>query len=298
MNNYQPKKFSNFIGQASIIEDINIHVTASAIMDVPIPHVLMYGPPGLGKTTLARIIANERNVNIIEKNAMSINSDVEMKFLLFDLKPCDILFIDEIHRLSKAVMEVLYTPLEDFLIDGLSISPFTLISTTNYAGSLERPLRERIPLKYELMPYPENEITQMMEQRGAIHEVAVEISQRSRGIPRIGRDYLRNIDNYAIYQKHSHATKTDATETFARMKIEENGLTQQDITVLRHLINSGSGSLSRAVGVDALTTALNIDRYDYINMIEPYLAQCGYIQRTNRGRIITTLGIQFMRNKI
>jgi len=195
-------------------------------------------------------------------------------------------------------MEVLYTPLEDFLIDGLSISPFTLISTTNYAGSLERPLRERIPLKYELMPYPENEITQMMEQRGAIHEVAVEISQRSRGIPRIGRDYLRNIDNYAIYQKHSHATKTDATETFARMKIEENGLTQQDITVLRHLINSGSGSLSRAVGVDALTTALNIDRYDYINMIEPYLAQCGYIQRTNRGRIITTLGIQFMRNKI
>lgn len=294
--NFIPSNFADFLGQEHVVDDLRVHVKASNDKSTALEHVLFFGPPGLGKTTLARILANECNVNIIEKGATSFKSQSDIECELFNIKNRDILFIDEIHRLPKKVSEALYTPLESYTIDGLKIKPFTLVGATNYAGDLDKPLRDRITHKYDFREYAQSHVTSILMKMGAPESIAVEISERARNNPRVARDLLKKIDNQRNFDGDTELLLKHCQTSFKRMEIDNLGLNRQDILILKYLAENGAGSRSRAIGERALCTVMNIDHSDYNNMVEPHLLRIGFIQRTSRGRIITRDGIRYLSN--
>lgn len=294
---YIPIKLADCIGQKSVIDDIKVQVSASNSRETALEHVLFYGPPGTGKTTVVRAIAQECGVKLIELTGSNLTNPSELKFKLYNLKKRDILFIDEVHNMPCKVCETLYTPLESFKNGIIPIHPFTLICATNYAGKIDKPLRDRLAHKYLFEHYSNEEIAEILRLSGAPKKVAEIISMRSRGTPRIARDFLVRVDNQREFLGDKEITVEHCLTNFKRQGIDNLGLGKQDREVLRYMLNNNAGDLSGAIGEKGLCAALNIERDDLLELIEPYLMQIGFIQRTSRGRVLTDEGARYLINE-
>ena len=299
-NVLRPKTLSEYIGQTKVKENMKVYVEAAKKRGEPLDHVLLYGPPGLGKTTLANIISHEMNSNLKITSGPAIEKPGDLAALLTNLSEFDVLFIDEIHRLNKSVEEILYPALEDFTLDiiigkgpsarsiRLDLPKFTLIGATTRAGSLTTPLRDRCGIVERLELYNSEELTTIVKRSANILEIAiendaaVEIAKRSRGTPRIANRLLKRVRDYAAVLGNGTITLDIAKIALNKLDIDDMGLDSIDRRLLRTLIEKYQG---RPVGIETLATTLGEEISTIEDVYEPYLIQIGYISRTPRGRI-------------
>ena len=296
----RPQKLDEYFGQEKVKDSMKIYIESSLKRDEALDHVLLYGPPGLGKTTLANIIANEMNSNIKITSGPAITKPGDLAALLTTLSEKDILFIDEIHRLNKNIEEILYPALEDYKLDiiigkgptsksiRLNLPKFTLIGATTKAGSLSTPLRDRFGIIHRLELYTENELKKIVERSAKILDVNIdedskmEIARRSRGTPRIANRLLKRVRDYALVLGNGDIDLQITKTALNNLEIDELGLDEIDRKILQTLIETYEG---RAVGIDALATTVGEDVETIEDVYEPYLIQIGFISRTLRGRI-------------
>jgi Holliday junction DNA helicase RuvB len=299
-NVLRPKTLSEYIGQTKVKENMKVYIEAAKKREEPLDHVLLYGPPGLGKTTLANIISHEMNSNLKITSGPAIEKPGDLAALLTNLSEFDVLFIDEIHRLNKSVEEILYPALEDFTLDiiigkgpsarsiRLDLPKFTLIGATTRAGALTTPLRDRFGIVERLELYNSEELTTIVKRSANIldiaieNEAAVEIAKRSRGTPRIANRLLKRVRDYAAVLGNGTITLDIAKIALNKLDIDDMGLDSIDRRLLRTLIEKYKG---RAVGIETLATTLGEEITTIEDVYEPYLIQIGYISRTPRGRI-------------
>jgi holliday junction DNA helicase RuvB len=290
------------VGQEKIRDQLGIFIEAAKKRKEPLDHVLLFGPPGLGKTTLAHIIAREMGVNMRQTSGPVLERAGDLAALLTNLEPNDVLFIDEIHRLSPVVEEILYPALEDYQIDimigegpaarsvKLDLPPFTLIGATTRAGMLTNPLRDRFGIVSRLEFYTTNELQRIVTRSSGLLEMpifadgALEIAKRSRGTPRIANRLLRRVRDYAEVRAQGEATREVADSALNMLDVDALGLDVMDRKLLLTVIEKFMGG---PVGVDNLATSLGEERDTIEDVIEPYLIQQGYLQRTTRGRVAT-----------
>lgn len=312
-NILRPQFLKDYVGQKDIKANINICIKAAKDRGEALDHVLFYGPPGLGKTTLACIIANELGTNIKITSGPAIEKPGDMAAILSGLKKGDVLFIDEIHRLARQVEEVLYTAMEDYAIDimigkgqtaksvRIDLEPFTLVGATTKAGSLSAPLRDRFGVIHRLEFYDTEELTTIINNSASklcveIEEQgAIEMAKRSRGTPRIANRFLKRVRDYAQVQYNNVITKDVACEVLDRMDVDEEGLDKTDRLILKTMIQNYGG---RPVGVSAIAASIGEDADTIEDVYEPFLVLKGFINRTPRGRVATQaaynhLGIDF-----
>jgi len=298
----RPKAFKNFIGQEQIKENLLIHIQAAKGRGEPLEHLIFYGPPGLGKTTLANIIANEMGVNLRITSGPAIERPGDLAAILTNLKMNDILFIDEIHRLNRVVEEVLYPAMEDFGLDivigkgpsarsiRLDLPKFTLIGATTRIGQISSPLRDRFGMLNRLELYTPKDLTQIIIHAAQVldieieKEAAKEIGQRSRGTPRVANRLLRRVRDFAQVKGDGKITQEIAQRSLAALEIDELGLDKLDRRILETIIKKFSGG---PVGVDTLAASLHEESITIEDVYEPYLLQLGFIERTPRGRVAT-----------
>lgn len=308
----RPRKLVEYIGQDKVKDNLNIFVKAALARREALDHVLLYGPPGLGKTTLAAIIANELGVNFRVTSGPAIERSGDLAALLTNLSERDVLFIDEIHRLSRNVEEVLYSAMEDFALDiiigkgpsarsiRLDIAPFTLIGATTKAGALAAPLRDRFGVISRLEYYKPEDLIVIIKRAAEILDIAIEergaleIAMRSRGTPRIANRLLKRVRDVAQITGDGIITDIIADQALAMMEIDKCGLDNTDRTMLLTIIEKFDGG---PVGVETLAASISEETDTIEDVYEPYLLQMGFIQRTPRGRIATNaaykhLGIQ------
>jgi Holliday junction DNA helicase RuvB len=305
----RPKKFEDFTGQREVCENLKIYVTAARMRQESLDHVLLHGPPGLGKTTLAQIIAMELGVQLKATAGPVITKSGDLAALLTNLKPHDILFIDEIHRLNPLVEETLYGAMEDFKLDimigegpaarsiRLDLPPFTLVGATTRCGLLTQPLRERFGIPLRLQFYDESDLSAIIWRMGKllqaplVQEACLEIARRSRGTPRVaGRLFRRVRDHWTVTQ--SPDMTLDLTiHALNRLEVDPRGLDAQDLQYLRIIATHYKGG---PVGIETLSAALSEERDTLEEIIEPYLIQKGLIQRTPRGRVLTDTAYNYM----
>ncbi len=303
----RPKHLKDYIGQAKIKESLAIYIEAAKQRGEPLDHLLFYGPPGLGKTTLAGIIANEMGVNIKITSGPAIEKPGEMAAILNNLQEGDLLFIDEIHRLNRQVEEVLYPAMEDFAIDimigkgptarsiRLDLPKFTLVGATTRAGMLSAPLRDRFGMIHRMEYYTEKELCQIIMQSAGVLKVsveesgAVEMAKRSRGTPRLANRVLKRVRDYAQVRGNSEITDDIVVEALRLMDVDENGLDHTDKNILLTMINKFGGG---PVGLDTLAAAIGEDSGTIEDVYEPFLIMSGFIDRTPRGRVATALAYE------
>ncbi len=307
--NLRPRSFSEYIGQTKVKENMKIYIDAALTRKEPLDHVLLYGPPGLGKTTLASIIASEMGVNIKITSGPAIEKPGDLAAILTNLEENDLLFIDEIHRLKKSVEEVLYPALEDFNLDimigkgpsarsiRIDLPKFTLVGATTKAGSLSGPLRDRFGIIHRLSMYDEKELATIIERSAGIlniditHEAALEIGSRSRGTPRIANRLLKRVRDFATNKSSNSIDYEIAHDALNRLEIDEYGLDDIDRKILMTMIDKFGG---RPVGLEAMAAAIGEDKDTIEDVYEPYLMQIGFINRTPRGRVATKLAYYHM----
>ncbi len=298
----RPKMLGEYVGQEKIREQLEIFIEAAKKRKEPLDHVLLFGPPGLGKTTLAHIIAREMGVNMRHTSGPVLERAGDLAALLTNLEPNDVLFIDEIHRLSPVVEEILYPALEDYQIDimigegpsarsvKLDLPPFTLVGATTRAGMLTNPLRDRFGIVARLEFYTTSELQRIVTRSSGLLEMpifqdgALEIARRSRGTPRIANRLLRRVRDYAEVRAQGEATRAVADAALTMLDVDAQGLDVMDRRLLLTVIEKFMGG---PVGVDNLATAIGEERDTIEDVIEPYLIQQGYLQRTARGRMAT-----------
>ncbi len=300
----RPQRFNEYIGQRSVCEQLTTFVKAAQGRREAMDHVLLYGPPGLGKTTLAQVLANEMGANLRQTSGPVLEKPGDLAAMLTRLEPYDVLFVDEIHRLNPVIEEVLYPAMEDYHIDimigegpaaqsvKIDLPPFTLVGATTRAGMLTAPLRDRFGIVQRLEFYSVEDLTTIV-QRNAERLVvpmdtlgAVEIARRSRGTPRIANRLLKRVRDYAQVHADGLVTQALAGAALDLLQIDDTGLDKMDIRYLQTLIEHFSGG---PAGVDSLATALGEDKGTLEDVLEPFLIQQGFIQRTTRGRVANAI---------
>jgi len=298
----RPKRLADYVGQASVKTQMEIFIQAARNRHEALDHVLIFGPPGLGKTTLAHIIANELQVNLKQTSGPVIERPGDLAALLTNLQPNDVLFVDEIHRLSPVVEEILYPAMEDFQLDimigegpgarsiKLDLQPFTLVGATTRAGLLTSPLRDRFGIVQRLEFYDQRDLQRIVTRSAAILGVeideggAMRVAQRSRGTPRIANRLLRRVRDYAEVKANGRVTDEVAQAALDLLDVDREGFDLMDRKLLLAIIEKFDGG---PVGVESLAAALGEERGTIEDVIEPFLIQQGFIMRTARGRVAT-----------
>ena len=305
----RPESLNEFIGQSALCDNLNIFMQATKKRKEALDHVLLYGPPGLGKTTLAKIISNELNVNFRSTSGPIIQRPGDLAALLTSLETNDILFIDEIHRLNSTVEEILYPAMEDLHLDimigegpsarsvKIDLQPFTLIGATTRAGLLSNPLRDRFGIPARLEFYEYDDMKQIVLRSAKLlnikinDEAALEIAQRSRGTPRVASRLVRRLRDIVTSQNKENLEikKHEADEALLQLGVDKNGLDQMDQSYLNHLIHDHNGG---PVGLETLAAQMGEQKDSIEDVIEPYLIQKGFLQKTPRGRVATKIALE------
>ena len=304
-NSLRPKLLCEYIGQNKAKEALKVYIEAAKLRNEPLDHVLLYGPPGLGKTTLAEIIANELDVNLKITSGPAIEKPGEMAAILNNLQDGDLLFVDEIHRLNRQVEEVMYPAMEDFAIDvvigkgasaksiRLDLPKFTLVGATTRAGMMTAPLRDRFGVVHRLEFYTVQELVQIIVRSARVLKIeidsegALEIAKRSRGTPRIANRLLKRVRDFAQVKYDGSITGDVAESALDILEVDKNGLDTTDRNLLMQMIQKFGGG---PVGLDTLAASIGEDAGTIEDVYEPFLIQNGFIARTPRGRVVTELG--------
>ncbi|WP_297281140.1 Holliday junction branch migration DNA helicase RuvB [uncultured Anaerococcus sp.] len=301
-NSIRPKWLNDYIGQDKVKEKLDIFIKSSLERKEPLDHVLLQGPPGLGKTTLSSIIANELGVNLRVTSGPAIERPSDLASILTNLQYGDVLFIDEIHRINRSVEEILYSAMEDFVLDiivgkgpnaqsiRIDLEKFTLIGATTRSGMLSAPLRDRFGVMLSLSLYSPDDLTTIIKRSAGILEIeiddegAYEIAKRSRGTPRIANRLLKRVRDYAIVKKDKKIDYETSKEGLNLLEIDEMGLDTMDKKIIMTMYQNFNGG---PVGIDTIAASTGIENVTIEDVYEPYLLQIGFLSRTPRGRVLT-----------
>lgn len=309
-NNIRPEYIEDYIGQEEAKQNIKVYIEAAKMREEPLDHVLLYGPPGLGKTTLANIIANELGVNIKTASGPSIEKAGDLAAILSSLEPGDVLFIDEIHRMPSYIEEILYPAMEDFVLDiiiggegntrniRINLPPFTLVGATTRAGDLTSPLRDRFGILAKLQYYTEDELMKIVKRTSKVLKVPIdddaslELARRSRGTPRIANRLFKRVRDFALVEGNGIIDIDITRKALNRLKIDDKGLDDTDHQLLLAIIEKFNGG---PVGIESVASSIGEEVTTIEDVYEPYLLQQGFLKRTPRGRVVTKLAYEHLK---